>query len=72
MRQMSVSLEVDDLRKLSSTLTAMINEKQKLQKTAKKKKAKTHVQVGRSELDDYNQGGNDSIYLGYDDYDDFM
>jgi translation initiation factor 3 subunit J len=52
-RELIVPLSLDDTRKVSSTLTAMINEKQKAQKSGnKKKKGKVSLQANpRGELD---------------------
>lgn len=67
-RDMVVSLSLEDTRKLSSTLTAMINEKQKAQKTTgKKKKVKVSLQAApRGDLDMTN------YEKTYDEFDDFM
>jgi translation initiation factor 3 subunit J len=65
---MVVSLSLEDTRKISSTLTAMINEKQKAQKSGgKKKKGKISLQATpRGDLDMTN------YEKTYDDFDDFM
>ena len=68
-RDLAVALSVDDIRKLISTLTAMMNEKQKAQKESGKKKKSTKKSVktvGGSGVDTTNY---DDVY---DDFDDFM
>ncbi|XP_038670017.1 eukaryotic translation initiation factor 3 subunit J-like, partial [Scyliorhinus canicula] len=70
LRDISISLEVDDLKKLNNSLTSLSSEKQKQEKQSKgKKKKKAPVLAGgfkanlKNDLDDY----------GYTpDYDDFM
>ena len=66
-RDLLVPLDLDEVRKISSTISAMINEKQKQKKTTggKKKKAKQAVNVQKEDLRDV---GN----LQYDEFDDFM
>ncbi|GCC18085.1 eukaryotic translation initiation factor 3 subunit J-A-like [Chiloscyllium punctatum] len=70
LRDISISLEVDDLKKLNNSLTSLCSEKMKQEKQSKnKKKKKAPVLAGgfkanlKDDLDDY----------GYtQDYDDFM
>lgn len=69
-RDLIVPLQLDDVRKISSTVTAMVNEKQKAQKdTGKKKKsAKASIKtVSRG-------GGVDTTDYGdvYDEFADFI
>lgn len=69
--QSCTSLDPEDLRKLSTTLSALATEKQKAAKTATKAKSKKgkSIAVGKSarrmDLDQYDD------YLG-DEFDDFM
>lgn len=71
LREMVVSLSVDDTRKISSALTAMLSEKQKANKaTGKKKinkKVTATVMARGVDTTDYGTGNH------YDDeFDDFM
>ncbi|KAI8903137.1 eukaryotic translation initiation factor 3 subunit J [Gorgonomyces haynaldii] len=66
LRQLVAPLNLDDTRKLSASLNAIINEKQKQLKDPKKKKnAKKTLAVERSEVASY---GHENL----DDFDDFM
>jgi translation initiation factor 3 subunit J len=65
-REMVVSLSVDDTRKLSSSLTAMLSEKQKASKVSKKKSKKTTANVVTKGVDTTNYDDH------YDDFDNFM
>lgn len=68
MREMIANLSVDETRKLSSTLTAILNEKQKAAKGGKggkKKNTKATAVVGRG-IDTTNYDD------AYDEFDDFM
>ncbi|XP_026864726.2 eukaryotic translation initiation factor 3 subunit J-B [Electrophorus electricus] len=75
-RELCISLEVDDLRKISNSLSVLLSEKQKQEKEKAKgtKKKKKNVLAGgglkakqKDDLDDY--GDFDG---GYNDYEDFM
>ncbi|XP_060767702.1 eukaryotic translation initiation factor 3 subunit J-B [Neoarius graeffei] len=75
-RELCISLEVDDLKKISSSLSVLLNEKQKQEKEKSKgtkKKKKTVLAGGglkakmKDEFDDY---GN--FEGSYNDYEDFM
>ena len=67
-RQIVIDLEVDDIKRLGSTLTALSNEKAKQQKgtKGKKKKQKASLVVGKDTDDVLAETG------GYDEYDDFL
>uniref|UniRef100_A0A8C4TK76 Eukaryotic translation initiation factor 3 subunit J n=1 Tax=Erpetoichthys calabaricus TaxID=27687 RepID=A0A8C4TK76_ERPCA len=74
-RDLCISLEIDDLKKISNCLTVLLSEKQKQEKQNKSKKKKKGVMPGgglkatlKDDLDDYsNYDG------GYaQDYEDFM
>jgi len=68
-RELCVSIESDDIKRLSSSLTALFNEKVKAQKvgTNKKKKGKgVSVRVERN--DDFGVGVNDN----FEEFDDFI
>ncbi|XP_041754993.2 eukaryotic translation initiation factor 3 subunit J-A-like [Coregonus clupeaformis] len=74
-RELCISLEIDDLKKISSSLTVLLNEKQKQEKAIKGKKKKKGAVLGggmkakgKDDLADY--GGFDGGYT--QDYDDFM
>ncbi|XP_029577559.1 eukaryotic translation initiation factor 3 subunit J-A isoform X1 [Salmo trutta] len=74
-RELCISLEVEDLKKISSSLTVLLNEKQKQEKAIKGKKKKKGVVLGggmkakgKDDLADY--GEFDGGYT--QDYDDFM
>lgn len=66
-RDICASMEPDDIKRLSSNLNSLFNEKMKAQKSAKPKKgkAKAGIKVERSALD-YADGGE------FDDFDEFM
>lgn len=77
-RELCISLELEDLKKISSSLTVLLNEKQKQEKQLAKgkKKKKTNLNLAggglkakkKDDLDDYGGGG-----AGYEqDYEDFM
>ncbi|KAJ3052391.1 Eukaryotic translation initiation factor 3 subunit J [Rhizophlyctis rosea] len=71
LRDLLVPLNVDDTRRISSSITAMVNEKQKAAKDAGKKKKgavgkKSNLQTGPKGLDTTNYDDT------YDDFDDFM
>ncbi|KAJ3035047.1 Eukaryotic translation initiation factor 3 subunit J [Rhizophlyctis rosea] len=71
LRDLLVPLNVDDTRRISSSITAMINEKQKAAKDVGKKKKgaaakKTTLKTGPSGMDTTNY---DDVY---DEFDDFM
>ncbi|XP_028812340.1 eukaryotic translation initiation factor 3 subunit J-B [Denticeps clupeoides] len=74
-RELCISLEVEDLKKISNSLSVLLNEKQKQEKQNKAKKKKKGILAGgglkakmKDDLDDY--GG---FAGGYDqDYEDFM
>ncbi|XP_072527259.1 eukaryotic translation initiation factor 3 subunit J-B [Salminus brasiliensis] len=75
-RELCISLEVDDLKKISSSLSVLLSEKQKQEKEkakGTKKKKKTVLAGGglkaklKDDLDDYGDFGG-----GYNDYEDFM
>lgn len=79
-RELCISLEVEDLKKINSSLTVLLNEKQKAEKQAAKgkkgKKGKTNLAGGglkmkmKDDLDDYGGLGGGG---GYEqDYEDFM
>lgn len=61
------SMSLDDTRKVSSSLTAMISEKQKAQSNSKKKKKGVSLKMAKG--GDSTYGGED-LYSGQ--YDDFM
>ncbi|XP_062845478.1 eukaryotic translation initiation factor 3 subunit J-B [Trichomycterus rosablanca] len=74
-RELCISLEVDDLRKINNSLSVLLTEKQKQEKEKAKgtKKKKKLVLAGgglkaklKDDLDDYGNLG------GYNEYDDFM
>uniref|UniRef100_A0A8B9FU06 Eukaryotic translation initiation factor 3 subunit J n=1 Tax=Amazona collaria TaxID=241587 RepID=A0A8B9FU06_9PSIT len=73
-RDMCISLEVDDLKKITNTLTVLCSEKQKQEKNKAKKKKKGVVPGGglkatmKDDLADY--GGYDGEYV--QDFEDFM
>ncbi|CDQ79338.1 unnamed protein product [Oncorhynchus mykiss] len=74
-RELCISLEVEDLKKISSSLTVLLNEKQKQEKAIKGKKKKKGAVLGggmkakgKDDLADY--GEFDGGYT--QDYDDFM
>ncbi|KAI5928940.1 Eukaryotic translation initiation factor 3 subunit J [Manis javanica] len=74
-RDVCISLEIDDLKKMSNSLTVLCSEKQKQAKQSKAKKKKTGVVPGvglkatmQDDLADY--GGYDGGYLQV--YEDFM
>ncbi|XP_010876906.2 eukaryotic translation initiation factor 3 subunit J-B [Esox lucius] len=74
-RELCISLEVEDLKKISSSLTVLLNEKQKQEKANKGKKKKKGAVLGggmkakgKDDLADY--GGFDGGYT--QDYEDFM
>ncbi|KAJ3291009.1 Eukaryotic translation initiation factor 3 subunit J [Borealophlyctis nickersoniae] len=67
LRDLLVPLNVDDTRRISSSLTAMLNEKQKASKDAKKKKGgKGALKTGPKGVDTTNY---DDVY---DEFEDFM
>lgn len=68
MREIVISLSLEDTRKISSSLTAIINEKQKATKDSKKKKS---AKVKAAPI---GKGFDTTNYqdAGYDEYDDFM
>jgi len=71
-KQAMIALKAEDLRKLSTSISVLANEKQKLEKNQKKKKSKKptlstnkrNIQAAVNTYDDY--GGDDG------DFDDFM
>ncbi|XP_021021146.1 eukaryotic translation initiation factor 3 subunit J-like [Mus caroli] len=73
-RDVCISLEIDDLKKITNSLTVLCSEKQKQEKQSKAKKKKGVVPGGRlkatmkDNLADY--GGYDGGYV--QDYEDFM
>ncbi|KAL7980227.1 hypothetical protein Chor_001495 [Crotalus horridus] len=74
-RDICISLEVDDLKKISNSLTVLCSEKQKQEKQNKAKKKKKGVVPGgglkatmKDDLEDY--GGYDGGYV--QDFEDFM
>ena len=66
---MIVPLQVDDIRKLSTTITAMMNEKQKQQKDAGKKKKNTKKTLKTMPGNGVDTTNYDDVY---DEFDDFM
>ncbi|NWI39327.1 EIF3J factor, partial [Picathartes gymnocephalus] len=74
LRDVCISLEVDDLKKITNTLTVLCSEKQKQEKNKAKKKKKGVVPGGglkatmKDDLADY--GGYDGEYV--QDFEDFM
>ncbi|XP_058938989.1 eukaryotic translation initiation factor 3 subunit J-like [Kogia breviceps] len=77
-RDVCISLEIDDLKKITNSLTALSSEKQNQEKQSKGKKKKGVVPGGglkatmKDDLADY--GGNDGGYVQdyVQDYEDFM
>lgn len=74
-RELCISLEVEDLKKISNSLSALLSEKQKQEKQNKGKKKKKGVVAGGGGFkakmkDDLDYGGFDGDYT--QDYDDFM
>ena len=69
MRDLIIPLKVDDIRKLSSTLTAMMNEKQKQSKDASKKKKNSKKTIKTTPGGDLDTTNYDDVY---NDFDDFM
>ncbi|XP_006727514.1 eukaryotic translation initiation factor 3 subunit J isoform X1 [Leptonychotes weddellii] len=74
-RDVCISLEIDDLKKITNSLTVLCSEKQKQEKQSKAKKKKKGVVPGgglkatmKDDLADY--GGYDGGYV--QDYEDFM
>uniref|UniRef100_A0A673LIT4 Eukaryotic translation initiation factor 3 subunit J n=1 Tax=Sinocyclocheilus rhinocerous TaxID=307959 RepID=A0A673LIT4_9TELE len=73
-RELCISLEVDDLKKISNSLSVLLSEKQKQEKKANKKKKKGVLPGGGLKA---NMKDNFADYGGFDDgygndYDDFM
>uniref|UniRef100_A0A672N0U0 Eukaryotic translation initiation factor 3 subunit J n=1 Tax=Sinocyclocheilus grahami TaxID=75366 RepID=A0A672N0U0_SINGR len=73
-RELCISLEVDDLKKISNSLSVLLSEKQKQEKKANKKKKKGVLPGGGLKA---NMKDNVADYGGFDDgygndYDDFM
>lgn len=73
-RELCISLEVEDLKKINTSLSVLLNEKQKAEKAKGKKKKKSNLPSGglkakmKDDLDDYGGFG-----AGYEqDYEDFM
>jgi len=74
-RELCISLEVEDMKKISNSLTVLLSEKQKQEKQNKGKKKKKGVVAGGGGFkakmkDDLDYGGFDGDYA--QDYDDFM
>uniref|UniRef100_A0A8C6SBK0 Eukaryotic translation initiation factor 3 subunit J n=1 Tax=Neogobius melanostomus TaxID=47308 RepID=A0A8C6SBK0_9GOBI len=74
-RELCISLEVEDLKKISNSLAALLGEKQKQEKQKQGKKKKKGVVAGGGGFkakmkDDLDYGGFDGDYA--QDYDDFM
>ncbi|XP_077442565.1 eukaryotic translation initiation factor 3 subunit J-B [Stigmatopora argus] len=73
-RELSISLEVEDLKKVSNSLSVLLSEKQKQEKQNKGKKKKKGVVPGgglKAQMrDDLDYGGFDGGYA--QDYEDFM
>ncbi|KAK7912595.1 hypothetical protein WMY93_012806 [Mugilogobius chulae] len=74
-RELCISLEVEDLKKVSNSLSVLLSEKQKQEKQNKGKKKKKGVVAGGGGFkakmkDDLDYGGFDGDYN--QDYDDFM
>ncbi|CAL1603787.1 unnamed protein product [Knipowitschia caucasica] len=74
-RELCISLEVEDLKKISNSLAALLSEKQKQEKQNKGKKKKKGVVAGGGGFkakmkDDLDYGGFDGDYT--QDYEDFM
>ncbi|XP_057704634.1 eukaryotic translation initiation factor 3 subunit J-B [Corythoichthys intestinalis] len=73
-RELCISLEVDDLKKVSNSLSVLLSEKQKQEKQNKGKKKKKGVVPGgglKAQMrDDLDYGGFDGGYA--QDYEDFM
>lgn len=74
-RELCISLEVEDLKKISNSLSVLLSEKQKQEKQNKGKKKKKGVVAGGGGFkakmkDDLDYGGFDGDYT--QDYDDFM
>ncbi|XP_077569339.1 eukaryotic translation initiation factor 3 subunit J-B [Stigmatopora nigra] len=73
-RELSISLEVEDLKKVSNSLSVLLSEKQKQEKQNKGKKKKKGVVPGgglKAQLrDDLDYGGFEGGYA--QDYEDFM
>ncbi|KAL6461667.1 hypothetical protein MHYP_G00298120 [Metynnis hypsauchen] len=73
-RELCISLEVDDLKKISNSLSALLSEKQKQEKekakSIKKKKKTLGGGLKATMKDDFNDYGN--FDGGYNDYEDFM
>lgn len=74
-RELCISLEVEDLKKISNSLSALLGEKQKQEKQNKGKKKKKGVVAGGGGFkakmkDDLDYGGFEGDYA--QDYDDFM
>ncbi|XP_012689867.1 eukaryotic translation initiation factor 3 subunit J-B [Clupea harengus] len=77
-RELCISLEMEDMKKVSNSLTVLLNEKQKQEKQLAKgkKKKKTNLNLAgggvkaksRNDFDDYGEAGGG----GYDDYEEFM
>ncbi|XP_017539154.1 eukaryotic translation initiation factor 3 subunit J-B [Pygocentrus nattereri] len=73
-RELCISLEVDDLRKISNSLSVLLSEKQKQEKEKAKSQKKKKKTLGGGGLkatlkDDFNDYGE---FGGYNDYEDFM
>ena len=63
-RDLLVPLDLDESRKISATVSAMINEKQKQKKTApKKKKGKQSVNVQKDDLQDTSKYQQSILFL---------
>lgn len=74
-RELCISLEVEDMKKISNSLSVLLSEKQKQEKQNKGKKKKKGVVAGGGGFkakmkDDLDYGGFDGDYT--QDYDDFM
>ncbi|KAL7833699.1 hypothetical protein AOLI_G00286590 [Acnodon oligacanthus] len=74
-RELCISLEVDDLKKISNSLSVLLSEKQKQEKekarsTKKKKKTLGGGGLKATMKDDFNDYGD--FDGGYNDYEDFM
>ncbi|KAI9017195.1 eukaryotic translation initiation factor 3 subunit J [Gaertneriomyces semiglobifer] len=70
LRSLMVPLSVDDSRKISSVVTAMVSEKQKAQKDASKKKKPKKASLKTGPSGAYDTANYDDVV--YDEYDDFM
>ncbi|XP_036440011.1 eukaryotic translation initiation factor 3 subunit J-B [Colossoma macropomum] len=74
-RELCISLEVDDLKKISNSLSVLLSEKQKQEKEKAKSTKKKKKTLGGGGLkatlrDDFNDYGD--FDGGYNDYEDFM